>query len=175
MTRNLNQRSSNNSTKEKNNNTLVQAKALALVLSVVFIVSASAAALVSLLVKNCCNPAAKVAIASEYRENTPPANNAAAHAGIIDTGNVKITPIFSAVGVTSQGSHWTYRGDSDCALIHCIYDPDLKRYTFSAEGTHAGTEHVQLIYKTDDKNWKTHSVTLYVDDTLNVSVLQEKP
>ena len=174
MTHNYYHQLPNDSTTKQKNKTLVQAKAMALVLSVAFIVSASAAAVVSLLVKNYCKPAATTAIVTKNQADTPPEKNTAIVAGVIDTGNVKLTPIFSAVGITARGNQWTYRGDSDCALIHCVYDSDSMRYIFSAEGVHAGTDHVQLIYKLDDKNWETRSVTLYVDDNLNVSVSQEK-
>lgn len=152
-----------------------QATAMALVLTIAFALSAVTAVVVSSFARNYTAAANTVpAISAEHKETAQNNGNNAQNTISYDDAQTaqplgNVTDIFTAEGKTSTGYDWNYSGDSGCANINCQYDFNTNRYHFTAQGVYEGTDHVRLMYMTDDNTWATQSVTVSVDGNLNVT------
>ena len=77
---------------------------------------------------------------------------------------------YYANGKTSYGFDWDYSADNSNFVLSCNYNFDKQQYDFSFYGTKAGTSHVTLYYFTADNVKVPVSLTVTVDNNLNVSV-----
>ena len=152
------------SVQAKKKTAAVSFKAMALVLAIAFAVSSLSAVLVSSLVGSHRRARVSAAAATSVLPEVNSANNAN------DASKGKETPIFNCTSSGVSDYDWTYSGSSDNAAINCSYDPDSNVYRFTAEGVHAGTENIELMYKESDDKWNTVDLTLHVDKELNVTV-----
>ena len=78
---------------------------------------------------------------------------------------------YYANGKTSYGFDWDYSADNSNFVLSCNYNFDKQQYDFSFYGTKAGTSHVTLYYFTADNVKVPVSLTVTVDNNLNVSVV----
>ena len=77
---------------------------------------------------------------------------------------------YYANGKTSYGFDWDYSADNSNFTVSCNYNFDKQQYDFCFYGTNAGTSHVTLYYFTADNVKVPVSLTVTVDNNLNVSV-----
>ncbi len=77
---------------------------------------------------------------------------------------------YYANGKTSYGFDWTYNADNCNFLLRCDYNFNQQQYDFQFYGVTPGTSHVTLYYNTDDNVQVPVSLTIVVDDALNVSM-----
>ena len=77
---------------------------------------------------------------------------------------------YYANGKTSYGFDWTYNADNSNFVIRCDYNFNQQQYDFQFYGTAAGTSHVTLYYNTDDNVQVPVSLTVNVDEALNVTI-----
>lgn len=77
---------------------------------------------------------------------------------------------YYASGKTSYGFDWNYDTDNSNFVIRCDYNFDQQQYDFSFYGVTPGTAHVTLYYNTSDNVQVPVSLTVNVDDGLNVSI-----
>lgn len=164
-----------------------QAKAMAVVLTVAFIVSSATAIIVSSFSKNHIVSAQTIsAVSADDKKSAngyspeqaganaamdvQPGNSFAKSASQQMNAQGEITEIFTATGKTSSGYDWNYSSDSDCASVSCTYDFNSQTYHFTAQGAHPGIARVELKYAETDNYWITQAVTIHVDNDLNVTV-----
>ncbi len=156
------------SVQAKKKTAAVSFKAMALVLAIAFAVSSLSAVLVSSLVGS--HRRDRVSAAAATTRVLPEVNSANSVSNENYASKGKEIPIFNCTSSGVSDYDWTYSGSSDNAAINCSYDPDSNVYRFTAEGVHAGTENVELMYKQSDDKWNTVDLTLHVDKELNVTV-----
>ena len=73
-------------------------------------------------------------------------------------------------GGTSNGYDWNYDADNGNFVLACDYNFDKQQYDFIFYGAAPGTANVNIYYYTADNVMQTASVTVNVDDNLNVTV-----
>ena len=77
---------------------------------------------------------------------------------------------YCANGKTSYGFDWDYSADNGNFVLNGSYNFDQQQYIFTFYGSAPGVSHVTLYYNTDDSHQDSVSLTVTVDNDLNVSI-----
>jgi len=161
-------------------------KVMSIVLAVAFAASAITAVIVTTVKVNADRAAAAkntAAITTQIKEaqpapgavqstiakEAPKATEAPKTEQKAETKQSSETEILTAQGKTSYGYNWAFKGCS-VAKINCTYDFSTHTYRFTAQGVTPGTDTATLKYMTGDKEWAEKTVTITVDNALNVTV-----